>query len=297
MTATDKLLIPEVNPAYCMPAIADDIAQDIDENRPVLLTGHTGTGKSSMIEQIAAKMKGGKGQQHVRVNANGQISIGDFVGMYIVKDGATEWIDGVLPLCVRNGYWLTIEELDFAEAPILAVTNTLLERNVFKRTLGKLTLKEHGHEIIEPHPDFRLFATANTAGRMSEFRSLYQGTNILNEAFLDRWRVYHVDYLPKDAEVKVLMGTIPDMDQGGAEALVEFADELRDAFKNETLQSPFSTRRLIDFAEMLCRKKEQKAGSEMQMILDAAEVCIISKVQGADGEAIKAMIQQKFGGS
>ena len=113
---------------------------------------------------------------------------------------------------MREGLWLIIDELDFAEPSILAVLTAVLEPN------GRLLLKEKGNEIVAAHPSFRLFATANAVGAMSQFRHLYQGANLMNEAFLDRWRVYLLDYLSPDEEAEVLMRTLaPRMSRPMAE--------------------------------------------------------------------------------
>ncbi len=98
-----------------------------------------------------------------------------------MKGGETVWVDGVLPVAMRAGHWLIIDEIDFVEPAIIAVLTAVLEPG------GRLLLKEKGDEIVTPHPAFRLFATANAAGAMSVYRHLYQGANLLNEAFLDRW--------------------------------------------------------------------------------------------------------------
>ena len=150
-----------------------------------MLIGHTGAGKTSLIEQVAARAQHGV----VRSNMNGQTTVGDFVGFWTVKGGETMWVDGVLPTAMREGLWLIVDEIDFAEPSILAALTAVLEPH------GRLTLKEKGNEVVAPHPAFRLFATANAVGAMSQFRHLYQGANLMNEAFLDRWRVYLLDYL------------------------------------------------------------------------------------------------------
>jgi len=266
-------LIPKVNPAYHFPEFASGVASDMIENKRVMLVGHTGCGKSSLIEQMAARI----GQPCLRVNMNGQTTIGDFVGLYTVKGGETVWVDGALPLAMRNGYWLIIDELGFAESAILSVLNYVLEPN------GKLTLKEKGHEIVEPHANFRLFATDNAAGCMSDYRSLYQGTNLMNEAFMDRWRVYHVDYLPAEEEAKVLAASVPRMTIKIATHLVKVANMVREAFRKEEISCTFSLRRLIDWSELMIRYRDP---------VKAAGPSIFSKTSRQDAEVIKAIIER-----
>ena len=110
-------------------------------------------------------------------------------------------------------------------------------------------MKEKGNEVVEPHPAFRLFATANAVGAMSQFRHLYQGANLMNEAFLDRWRVYLLDYLSPAEETDVLVRTLaPYMTHPLATTLAAIAADCRAAFAREDLSSAFSTRRLLDWA-------------------------------------------------
>lgn len=276
-----KLLIPKKNPAYFFPAFSDDVAQDIVENKKVMLVGHMGCGKTSLIEQLAANI----GQPVIRVNMNGQTTISDFVGYNSLQGKEMVWVDGALPLAMRMGYWIVIDEIDFAEASVLSVLNPVTEKD------GKLFLKEKGHEIITPHENFRIFSTANTVGVMETFRHLYQGANIMNKALLDRWRVYHVDYLPALQEAKVLAKTVAGMDLEAAQVLVKLANEVRAAFNAENLQSTFSLRQLIDWSEMIIRKKAQGLKADA-VIMGSAETCIFSKISKEDSTAIRMMIQR-----
>jgi cobaltochelatase CobS len=265
-------LVPRVNEAYLFTSRGDDIVQDIVENRRMMLIGHTGSGKTSFIDQVAARANYGV----LRANMNGQTTPGDFVGFWTVKGGETIWVDGVLPVAMREGYWLVIDELDFAEPSILAVLTAVLEPN------GRLLLKERGNEIVEPHPSFRLFATANAAGAMSAWRHLYQGANLLNEAFLDRWRVYLFDYLSPEEETEVLLRTLPALTRPLAQTLAAIAADCRAAFAREDLASAFSTRRLIDWAELMLRTGD---------IERAAAPAIYAKVSADDAALIRSVIR------
>ncbi|RKP51001.1 AAA family ATPase [Trinickia fusca] len=266
-------LVPRINPAYLFSPRFDDIVEDILENKRVMLIGHTGAGKTSFIEQVAARARYGV----LRSNMNGQTTAGDFVGFWTVKGGETIWVDGVLPTAMREGLWLIVDEIDFAEPSILAALTAVLEPQ------GRLVLKEKGHEIVEPHPDFRLFATANAVGAMSRFRHLYQGANLMNEAFLDRWRVYRIDYLSPDEEADVLVRTLaPHMTRPLADTLASIAAECRAAFMREDLSSAFSTRRLIDWAELMLRTGDPER---------AAEPAIYAKVAPEDAAFIRAIVR------
>jgi cobaltochelatase CobS len=267
-------LVPPLNPGYLFAARFDDVINDVTENRRIMLIGHTGTGKTSLIEQLAARAQQGV----IRANMNGQATIGDFVGFWTVQGGQTVWVDGVLPLAMRAGLWLIIDEIDFAEPSVLAALTAVLEPG------GKLMLKEKGHEIVAPHPAFRLFATANAVGAMSQFRHLYQGANLMNEAFLDRWRVYLFDYLLVEEETEVLMRALaPHITPGLARTLAAIAADCRAAFAREDLASAFSTRRLLDWATLMLRTGDPER---------AAGPTIYSKVSGEDAELIRTIMRQ-----
>jgi cobaltochelatase CobS len=265
--------VPASNPAYIFGDHAKDIAYDILEDKRVLLTGHTGCGKTSVIQQIASQL----GQGVIRINLNGQTTIGDFVGLWTVKGGETVWVDGALPLALKHGYWLILDEIDFAEPAILAVLNAILEKG------GEFVLKEKGYEKITPHENFRLFATANTVGCMQDYRGLYQGANILNEAFLDRWRVYFVDYLPEEQEAKVLTDSIQKMTPKIAKRIVMVGNMIREAFVKEEIACTFSLRRMLDWSEQMIRKRDP---------IKAADSTIFSKISREDSEVIKGIISR-----
>ncbi|MFL9962288.1 AAA family ATPase [Paraburkholderia sediminicola] len=266
-------LVPRVNPAYLFAARFNDIVEDIVENRRVMLIGHTGAGKTSLIEQVAARSRHGV----LRSNMNGQTTVGDFVGFWTVKGGETLWVDGVLPTAMREGLWLIVDEIDFAEPSILAALTAVLEPH------GRLVLKEKGNEIVAPHPSFRLFTTANAVGAMSRFRHLYQGANLMNEAFLDRWRVYLLDYLTPAEEAEVLMRTLaPNMTRTLAATLAAIAADCRAAFAREDLSSAFSTRRLLDWAELMLRSGDPER---------AAGPAIYAKVSPEDAALIRGIVR------
>jgi cobaltochelatase CobS len=266
-------LVPRLNSAYLFPDRFADILQDIGENRRVMLIGHTGAGKTSLIEQVAARSQHGV----LRANMNGQTTIGDFVGFWTVKGGETLWVDGVLPTAMREGHWLVIDEIDFAEPSILAVLTAVLEPH------GRLLLKEKGNELVAPHPSFRLFATANAVGAMSVYRHLYQGANLMNEAFLDRWRVYLMDYLSPEEEAEVLMRTLgARITRSMANTLAAIAADCRAAFAREDLASAFSTRRLLDWADLMLRSGDPER---------AAGPAIYAKVSAEDAALIRSIIR------
>ncbi len=252
------------------------IIKDIKKKRHVLLTGHTGTGKTSLIHQIAARI----GQGVIRVNLNGHTTNSDFVGFWTIKGGETVWVDGALPYAMRNGLWLILDELDCADANILATLNGVLEDH------ARLLIKEKGHELVIPHENFRIFATGNSIGAMSNFRTIYQGTNIMNEAFLDRFQIYLVGYLPEEEEIKVLTLAVNRMSERVATFIVKVATAVRAAFQNEEIGCTFSLRRMLDWGEKIIETKDH---------ITSAESTIINKLPPEDGEVVRGIIQRVMG--
>jgi len=266
-------LSPQLDSAYKFElAIHGDIVMDIIENKPVMITGHAGTGKSTTIEQIAARTKQGV----IRVECNHDMLSSDLMGNWKVSNGSMEWVYGPLPKAMKEGLWLILDEIDFAPAGVLSLLNEVLEPN------GNLKIKENGYEQITPHKNFRIFATANTAGAMQNFRHLYQGTNIMNEAFLDRWRIHVYDYPTEDREVQILLSKTNHR-ESLARSIVRVANLIRDAFKNEEISTTMGVRRVLDWADLMIRHNDP---------LRAAQIAIFSKVPKEDAEVIRGIIQR-----
>jgi cobaltochelatase CobS len=283
LTEYEKLLIPRPNPHYFLgdeDSFVHDVSLDILEKRKVILTGHKGTGKTSTFTELAARVS----QPVLRSNMNGQTTISDFVGTWTATGGETVWVDGALPTAMRRGYWLIIDEVDCAEPAILAVLNSVAEKN------GTLFLKEKGNEVVTPHDNFRLLCTANTVGVMQDFRHLYLGTNVMNDAFLDRFRVYEVKYLKAEKEVEILTKMNPQFPVDLAKILVRFAGEVREAFNNEQLSSTFSLRQLIDFSEYLTRQRVKEGQKLSDVVIRSAERIIYSKVSPEEGAVMNNIL-------
>lgn len=269
--------VPAIDPHYIFPKETAIVMLDIIDNEKILLTGHTGTGKSSLIEQISARTNQGL----IRVNLNSQINVSDFIGYNSYNGKEFYWIDGFLPKAMKEGLWIVLEEIDFAEAHILSLLNTMLEDN------GKLFLKEKGSELIIPHQNFRLFATANTVGCMEEFKNIYTGTNDLNEAFFDRFSVYLINYLSPKDELNMLLLKFPKIPEATLEKFVKVANEMRKKFINGDIRASFSTRKIVKWIKML-----QKLEGKMDL---AVQYALFSKMNSTDQKVLKGVIETFFG--
>src|SRR3990167_572307 len=160
----------------------------VSQNKPCLLVGETGTGKTSLVRYLASITN----QAYRRVNLNGQTNTDDLIGKWVVKEGSMVWVDGVLVEAMKMGYWLVLDELNSALPEVLFLLQSLLDDDKF------IVLSEKNGEIIRPHSNFRLFATMNPAGN-------YTGTNDLNRALLSRFPVVvKYDYIALKLETDIL---------------------------------------------------------------------------------------------
>ncbi len=215
-------------------------------NRRVLVTGYHGTGKSTHIEQVAARLN----WPCVRVNLDSHISRIDLIGKdaIVIRDGlqVTEFRDGILPWALKNNIALCFDEYDAGRADVMFVIQRVLEVS------GRLTLLDQ-NKVIRPHPGFRLFATANTVG-LGDTSGLYHGTQQINQGQMDRWSIVTtLNYLPHDNEVNIVAAKVPNYrDEKGRAIIakmVRVADMTRNAFINGDLATVMSPRTVITWAE------------------------------------------------
>lgn len=215
-------------------------------NRRVMVQGYHGTGKSSHIEQVAARLN----WPAVRVNLDSHISRIDLVGKdaIVLKDGkqVTEFREGILPWALQHPCALIFDEYDAGRPDVMFVIQRVLEVE------GKLTLLDQ-NRVIRPHGAFRLFATANTIG-LGDTTGLYHGTQQINQGQMDRWSIVQtLNYLPHDDEVAIVLAKMPQLAtaQGRKDvsAMVELADLTRQAFINGDLSTVMSPRTVITWAE------------------------------------------------
>jgi cobaltochelatase CobS len=215
-------------------------------NRRVLVSGYHGTGKSTHIEQVAARLN----WNCVRINLDSHVSRIDLVGKdaIVVRDGmqVTEFRDGILPWAYQNNVALVFDEYDAGRPDVMFVIQRVLESS------GRLTLLDQSR-VIRPHPAFRLFATANTVG-LGDTTGLYHGTQQINQAQMDRWSlVVTLNYLPHDKEAAIVLSKVKSFDtREGRDAIskmVRVADMTRNAFMNGDISTVMSPRTVITWAE------------------------------------------------
>jgi len=297
-TGDSLLNVPSINPAYQWHPKTFDIASDIKEDRFVILSGHAGTGKTSIAKQIAARIN----QPCIAAPAGETLTVSELVGCYTVMNGSTVWTDGILPKAMREGWWLIIDEIDMVNPGILAAFNDVLEPVQSHSPRRKLMLKEKGHEYLVAHENFRIIATANTVGAMSSFRHLYPGAQLMNYATLTRARIYIVDYLPSLTEQNVLTERYPRMKATPqlAEEMVKVANLIRQGFFRQELPEPMGLRQLEDWVQMLLRhvdRSKRKKGTltakdTNDILLTSADSILLSRIDEESQAVVKGILER-----
>ena len=239
--------VPEIDTSYLFDEVTTKaILAGFCYNRRVMIQGYHGTGKSTHIEQVAARLN----WPCVRVNLDSHISRLDLVGKdaIVLKDGKqiTEFREGVLPWALQNPVAIVFDEYDAGRADVMFVIQRVLE------VAGKLTLLDN-NRVINPHQNFRLFATANTVG-LGDTTGLYHGTQQINQGQMDRWSIVStLNYLPAEAEEKIVMSKVPNFNntdgQKTIKSMVALAELTRNGFMSGDLSTVMSPRTVITWAE------------------------------------------------
>ncbi|MFI5613031.1 AAA family ATPase [Amycolatopsis sp. NPDC051903] len=235
--------VPELDEAYRFnPDVTLALLAGFARNRRVLVQGLHGTGKSTHVEQVAARLN----WPCVRVNLDGHLSRLDLVGKdaVVLREGkqVTEFRDGILPWALSRPVALVLDEYDAGRPDVMFVIQRLLERD------GRFTLTDQ-NRVLTPHPAFRLFATANTVG-LGNLNGLYHGVQRLNHAQVDRWNiVVALDHLPAAEEVAIVRARVPWLDGALAEAMVAVAALTREGFRAGDVSALMSPRTVITWAE------------------------------------------------
>ncbi len=236
-------LVPAIDPSYQLnPQASVAILAGFAYNRRVMLQGMHGTGKSTHLEQIAARLN----WPCLRINLDGQITRMDLIGKEIItlEDGkqVTQFQEGLIPWSLQRSIALILDEYDAGQADVMFVIQRMLERE------GRLTLLDQ-NKVIEPNPAFRIFATSNTVG-LGNWNGLYQGTQLLNHGQMDRWDIVAaLNYLDPPEEEKILIAKVPGLLPDTAKQMIALANLTRKGFEAGDVSTLMSTRTLITWGE------------------------------------------------
>ena len=239
--------VPEIEKSYVFDHDTTlAILAGFSKNRRVMIQGYHGTGKSTHIEQVAARLN----WPCVRVNLDSHISRIDLIGKDAIKivDGKqiTHFQEGILPWALKNPSALVFDEYDAGRPDVMFVIQRILE------TEGKLTLLDQ-NEVIKPHPSFRLFSTANTVG-LGDTTGLYHGTQQINQGQMDRWSlVVTLNYLKNEVEEAIILANCPEYEdeesKKNIKKMVLVADLTRKAFISGDISTVMSPRTVIAWAQ------------------------------------------------
>jgi len=239
--------VPERDEAYCFdPETTLAILAGFVHNRRVLVQGYHGTGKSTHIEQVAARLN----WPCVRINLDGHVSRIDLIGKDVIslREGAQviEFREGILPWALQRSVALVLDEYDAGRPDVMFVLQRVLEND------GRLTLLDQSR-VLRPHPAFRLFATANTVG-LGDASGMYYGTQPINQGQMDRWQIVAtLNYLPAATEMRIVLARVPQMESASGreliERMVQLAGLTRLAFAAGELSTVMSPRTVINWAQ------------------------------------------------
>lgn len=240
--------VPEVDEDYrFQPHVTKAILAGFSHNRRVLVQGWHGTGKSTHIEQIAARLN----WPLMRINLDSHVSRIDLIGRdaIVLKDGKqiTEFKEGLLPWALQHPIALVFDEYDAGRPDVMFVIQRVLEAK------GHLTLLDQ-NKVITPHPFFRLFATANTVG-LGDTSGIYHGTHQINQGQMDRWHIVApLNYLDAKEESQIILSRMVEWQKDKEKSalvipMVELANLTRRAFMQGELSTVMSPRTVISWAE------------------------------------------------
>lgn len=269
-------MIPDIDPNYLFNVeVLKSLMMGLEMKIPVYLWGHSGTGKTTIFEQIAARTR----RPFFRVQHTANMEEEHIVGGWRLRDGKTHFELGPLAMAMKFGWLYMADEYDFGRPEVTSVYQAVLE--------GKpLVIKEadHDNRVIRPHPDFRIAATGNTNGQGDE-SGLYQGTNIQNAANYERFGVVEqMPYMEKKLEARLVsqQANVPLKD---AEKLVDFAGRVRAEFDGGRLGNPISPRSLIYAAKIGVARGKYRIGLEK---------AFINRLSSTDRETASQVAQRVF---
>ncbi|WP_262693526.1 cobaltochelatase subunit CobS [Kordiimonas aquimaris] len=239
--------VPDIDEAYVFDRDTTlAVLAGFAHNRRVMIQGYHGTGKSTHIEQVAARLN----WPTVRINLDSHISRIDLVGKdaIVLKDGkqVTQFQEGILPWALQSPTAIVFDEYDAGRPDVMFVIQRVLEVE------GKLTLLDQ-NRVIRPHPAFRIFSTANTVG-LGDTTGLYHGTQQINQGQMDRWNIVAtLNYLPHDVEAEIMLAKQPEYANAAGQkvisAMVRVADLTRTGFMAGDISTVMSPRTVLTWAQ------------------------------------------------
>ena len=277
--------IPVRKPYVFRPELLRDVLAFLHDaaGDGLFLTGPTGSGKTSLVTQVASRLN----WPVQGVTCHGRMEIGALVGQFVLTNGSTRFVHGPLSVAARDGHLLILNESDLMDPSELAGLNDIIEGQ-------PLVIAENGGEVIRPHPQFRVFATGNSAGS-GDGSGLYQGVLRQNLAFMDRFRVVQVGYPEAELEKQVILGAVPKMPETIVAKMIRVAEEVRRLFLGSDREAgeltvTMSTRTLVRWASLSLTFK-----GAPNVFHYALEQALTARAEPEQREAIHRIAADVFG--
>jgi cobaltochelatase CobS len=270
---------PKIDPGYVFPPEETKvILLGLELKDRILLVGDTGTGKTTLIEQICARLN----YSVVKINFDGAISRADLVGEWVVKGKQMEFQYGVLVHAFKMEGCVTIlDEWDTISGECAFVLQRPLDKND-----GKILVMETGGELVSLHPDNAIMATANTCGQGDESGLYSHGTKVQNYSQLNRFGLtIKLAYMPAEREIEMIQKRSPDLTIQECTALVKAINQVREGYINGELSAPLSPRDLINWADKYVRMGDP---------VRAARYCFLNRMPEEDAMTAEQLIQRSF---
>lgn len=252
----------------------------IISNQRMYLQGHTGAGKTTLIEQIAAHLN----WPFTRINFDSEITRMDLIGRDTLQDGKSVFVDGMLPRAMSGPYICVFDELDFCRPDVSYVMQAALEGN-------GLNITEDGGRVVYPHEQFRMFGTGNTVGQGDE-HGMYQGARPQSLAFLDRFTIWaKVDYLSDEERKNLVKRHFPMLAEEEINVIGKYTTEHLDAFEKAKVLQPISPRGMLAIARsvMFFNSIYPKDNKNMHRALTQT---IVDRATEADAAVLKGLVDR-----
>lgn len=281
--------VPQIDANYqFQPQPLMRVLYSIITNQRCYLHGHTGSGKTTLVEQVAARLN----YPFMRLNFDSEITRMDLIGRDILtqEEGTTTsaFVDGILPQMMQGPYIGCFDEIDFVRPDVSYVMQRVFEGN-------GLLITEDGGRVVKPHRMFRMFATGNTVGQGDEF-GMYQGARPQSIALLDRFTVWsHIDYMPKHARKKLIAANASRLEEADLDKIDAYVAEHLNAFKEGKVLQPISPRGFIALGQaVMAFYTFYPAGDEAKAFQQAFETTILDRATVQDKVVLNGIAQRVF---
>jgi cobaltochelatase CobS subunit len=282
--------VPAVDPGYIFrPMELFRVLMALVTNQRAYLHGHTGTGKTTLVEQVCARLQ----WPFLRLNFDSEITRLDLIGRdTLVQEGGvtvSRFADGIPPQALQGPYVLCFDEIDFVRPDVAYVMQRVLEGD-------GLVMTEDGGRIVHPHPMARIIATANTVGQGDE-HGMYQGARPQSLALLDRFTIWaRIDYLDAADRERLISTRVPDLAPELRRRLCQYIDEHIRAFTGAKVLQPISPRGIVALGEALVLwNRHMPSGSRRQAIEQAVAQTVLDRATVQDRAVLKGIADRVFG--